>query len=246
MRSVTTMDEKRLTKLLSYIIMSDGGVYKAPNATNCQFIMNMTSDHEDFINYIKGLLEQVTTATKYDRRDYNTDGYKRKPQIRLESRAHPKFNVLRNRIYIDGYKGIDPHTIKLLDWESLAILYMSDGSLKTTPAGTKGLISPAYDITLNMKRLSYGDTLLLKRTLKDLLGLEWNVNRQNQYYYLRLRTKDYRRFTNEIRRFILPSFEYKLINYPNDLPQQPLGDDIVCSASQDAEDSRNDYPIGIS
>ena len=68
------------------------------------------------------------------------------------------------------------------------------------------------DVSLNMKRLSYGDQLFLKTQLKNKFDLDWNINRQNQYYYLRLRTKDISKFYEGVEPYILPSFKYKILN----------------------------------
>lgn len=197
------IDKKELMKLCSFIVMGDGGLYKiSKDVSNYKFIMNMKSENLDFILYCKDILENVTSCRIYDRKDYNIDEYNRKLQKRIESKVHPFFTNIHNRIYINKYKGLDPHAFKLFDWECLAILFMSDGS---------GCLKSGYkDYSLNMKRLSYGDQLFLKDQLKEKLDLEWNINKQNKYYYLRLRKKDYEKFENGIRKYILPSFKYKI------------------------------------
>ena len=220
------MDKKELTKLISYFAMGDGGVYY--NGSNCKFIMNMRSANKDYIDWVAEVVSEITSVTIKEVPDYNTDGYVRQPLTRLESKSHPFFTVLRNRIYVDKYKGLDPHTLKLLDWEALAILYMCDGSLYTDkPNPKKGLINNSYNVNLNMKRLSYGDQFILKKTLKENLDLEWNINKHNQYYYLRLRCKDLDKFMEGITPYIKPSFSYKLIRTEN---PEKSGGDIVCSS----------------
>lgn len=205
-------DKKRLTKLISYMAMGDGGFYVAKNCKNAKFIMNMITENEDYIDYVKWVLEHVAGCVKYIRKDYNTDGSNRKPQIRLESKTHPAFTTIRDRIYVGKYKGLDPHTLKLLDFEALSILYMCDGSLVKDFRPEIGMINPSYRVTLNLKRLSYGDQLLLKRSLKEKLDLEFNINRQNSYYYLVLRTKDVNKFMEGVSPYILPSFSHKIVS----------------------------------
>ena len=197
-------DKKELIKLCSFIIMGDGGVYKHTGNKECCFIMNMKKENSDYIEYCKNILENITICKITERIDYNKDGYIRQPQLRLTSSNHPLFTTLHNRIYTDKYKGLDPHIFKLFDWECLAILFMSDGC----SCYKKGYI----DVSLNMKRLSYGDQLYLKKELKNKFDLEWNINRQNQYYYLRLRNKDIPKFYKGIKPYILPSFKYKILD----------------------------------
>ena len=203
------MDKKQLTKLLSFFIMGDGGVYATE--LNSKFIMNMKEENKDYIDWVGSVLSTFVGTKQYQRTDYNTDGCVRKPQIRLESNTHPILTTLMERIYIDGYKGIDPHTLKLLDWEALAILFMCDGCLhEERPNPKKGLVNSSWNLTLNLKRLSYGDQFLLKKALKENLDLEFNINRHNQYYYLRLRSKDVEKMCRGVEPFMKNSFKYKI------------------------------------
>ena len=227
MDCVTTMDKKQQTKLLSYFIMGDGGVYIVKQ--NAKFIMNMRAVNQDYINWVDSVLKNVTGTKQYVRKDYNTDGCQRASQIRLESKCHPEFTKLRERIYTDSYKGIDPHALKLLDWEAMAILYMCDGGLnEDKPCAKKGLVNSSWNLTLNMKRLSYGDHLLLKRAIKEKLGMEFNINRQGKYYYLRLRTKDVEAFCKGVLPYMTKSFMYK-VRMIDSCSQAEQDGEIVCS-----------------
>lgn len=203
------MDKKQLVKLLSFFIMGDGGVYV--KKLNASFIMNMKAVHLDYIEWVEATLNEFVGTSKKDRKDYNTDGCTRQPQIRLESKTHPLLTTLRDRIYTDGYKGLDPHAMKLLDWEAMAILYMCDGCLhEDKPNPQKGLKNSSWNLSLNMKRLSYGDQLMLKKIIKENLDVEFNINRHGKYYYLRLRSKDVERFCRGVQTYIKPSFLYKI------------------------------------
>ena len=187
-------DNKELMKLCSFIVMGDGGLYKNKNCNNYKFIMNMKAEHLDYIEYCKDILDNISSAKIYNRKE----------QLIIVSKTHPFLTKIHDRIYIDNYKSLDPHAFKLFDWECLAILFMCDGCSTIK----KGYV----DVTLNLKRLSYGDQLFLKKALKDKMNLEWNINRQNKYYYLRLRSKDINSFYNGIKPYILPSFSYKILN----------------------------------
>jgi len=230
------MDKKQLTKLVSYFAMGDGGVYYS--GKHCKFIMNMRSKNRDYIDWVANTLKEITSVNVREVPDYNTDGYTRQPLTRLETAAHPFFTVLRNRIYVDKYKGLDEHTLKLLDWEALAILYMCDGSLYIDkPNIKKGLVNPSYNVYLHLKRLSYGDQYVLKKALKDHLDLEFNVNKCGNYYNLRLRVKDVEKFMQGVTPYMLSSFSYKLIRTEN---STQVDDDIVC-ASQECEEVEGNY-----
>jgi hypothetical protein len=215
MRSATTKyfkmikDKKELIKNLSYIIMGDAGVYyTSSEKSNCYFVMNMIKDNEDYIIKCKEVLENFTSCKikEIDKRE------NRKKQLSLYTPTHPLLTKMRERIYVGNYKSIDNHALKLLDYEALSYLYMSDGSILRDFRPNIGMINPSYRITLNMKRLSYGDQYLLKKALKEKLDLEWNINRNNQYFYLTLRTKDVSKFVNNINPFLTNSFKYKICN----------------------------------
>lgn len=199
-------DLKHLVKRLWYYSAFDGGLYRVKGAGNAYFAINMVKENLDYINKIKEAFDDLNIGFKiYDRKDYNTDGCIRKPQCRAQSSRHPKLQTIWERLYIDGRKVIDPHMLTLLDREALAIMFMADGSRYIDK---RCKASPKY--TLNIKGYSYGDQWLLKKALKEKLDLEFNINRQNNYYYLVLRTKDVAKFESLVEDHILPSFKYKL------------------------------------
>lgn len=217
MGCVETMDKKRLFKLISCFSMADGGLYKRRPNGNAYFAMNMSSLNEDYIDYVRSIIENVCPVFKTDVKNPCKN-----PQINLRTNLHPVFNSIRDRIYQDKYKGLDWHFVKNIDYEMLAIFYMCDGSLQIDkPNPKKGLKNDSLNITLNMKRLSYGDTFLLKKHLKENLDLEFNIYKQKKrtsgyYYYLRLRCKDSKKFMEGVAPYMFESFRRKI--YPNDLP----------------------------
>jgi hypothetical protein len=233
MEGVETMDKKQLIKLLSTFVMGDGGVYYSGH--NCRYVRNQLTKHEDFLNFQKNVLEMVTSTTLINVPDIRDN---RQPCSRLMTRAHPVFTKLREQIYTGNYKSISPHYLKLMDWEMLAYLYQDDGCISIYTKDNNDYC----DITLNLKRLSYGDQLLLKNALKEKLDLEFNVNGR-KFYFLRLRFKDQAKFLNGVARYIFPSFEYKLI-CPDDWLRNADGD-IVRTLRRRREVVRNDNSSNI-
>lgn len=218
MGCVETMDKKRLFKLISSFSMADGGIYKRRQNDNGYFAMNMLSENEDYIDYVKTVIEQLCEVKKT-----NVSNPCKNPQINIRSMCHPALTSIHSRIYQDKYKGLDWHFVKDIDFEMLSIFYMCDGSLYIEkPNAKKGLRNESVRVALNMKRLSYGDAFLLKKFIKENLNLEFNINKQlnknktGYYYYLVLRTKDVKSFMEGISPYMLESFRRKI--YPNDLP----------------------------
>lgn len=197
---------KGLMKRLYYFSTFDGGLYKTGKCTNARFILNMRTENMDFVEAAASALKDAAIGCSIkERKDYNTDGYTRAPQVRLESAAHPKLTTIWDRVYIDGRKVIDPHMLTMLDAEALAIIFMADGGRYVDKRCDA---TPIY--SLHTKGFSYGDNLLLKKEIKDKFGLEFNVSRHGKYWFLRLRAKDSSAFEEVVSSFVLPSFQYKL------------------------------------
>jgi hypothetical protein len=206
MEGATTMSNKELMKRLYYFSTFDGGLYLVASSTNASFIMNMKKENLDYVQRVESALVDAGIGCVINDRKLQDDGFNRQPQVTLRSKNHPKLTTIRDRIYIDGRKVIDPHMLTMMDAEALAIIYMADGSCvydKRSPEARP-------NITLNTKGFSYGDNWLLKKAIKDTLDLEFNINRQNNYWYLRLRAKDMDKFFEVVKDFVLPSFNYKL------------------------------------
>ena len=204
------IDQKQLTKLVSYMSTFDGGIYvpykrKPDSKVNCQFILNMRKENEDYVMWVKSVMENVTGVNIYERPDYNSDGYSRQPQIRLETNRHPFFTKIRDRIYIDGHKVIDPHMLKLMDEEALAIIFMCDGG---TSLDTRNK-NPHSRISLHTKGFSYADNMALSKSIYDKMGIITNVNKHGKYYYLNVATKSHKDFYFSVKPFVCSSFDYK-------------------------------------
>lgn len=224
------MDKKQLSKLISAFSMADGGLYRRNGGGQAYFMMNMLSCHDDYIEWVKSVFENLVHVNKT-----KVANPCKRPQTNLNSRAHPFLTKTWARIYRDGgYKGLDEHWVRNIDWEILAIFYMADGGLYVEqPNPKKGLVNPSPNVSLYMKRLSYGDQWFLKKSIKDNLGIEFNISKQTYkdkvYYFLRLRGKDIDKFMEGISPYVVDSFKYKLYDSERKAPvaPRPQDDDIV-------------------
>lgn len=230
-------DKKQLVKLLSYMATFDGGLYVVnrkdrPMATNnAFFVLNMLEENRDYIEWVADTVRNVTGVRVVERPDYNTDGCVRRPQLRLESRRHPMLTTIRNRIYTpDNKKVIDLHMLTLMDAEALAIIFMADGG--------SFLDQGKYPaVCLHTKGFSEADNLALSKSIYEKLGIRSTVNRQSNYFFLRIKSSDVALFADTVRPHVLPSFLYKLERLA---PTQTSGDDIVCTSVKTEEVGRND------
>lgn len=200
-------DKKELVKLISAFSTFDGGLYRQKSG-QAVYVMNMRAENYDYIKWASEVINNIVPTSIKNRKDYNTDGAKRAPQMRLESRRHPFLTKLHSRIYIDRKKVIDPHMLKMMDAEMLAIIFMADGGSRAYKS--KGSVRYSSSITLNTKGFSYGDNLILSKAIYNSTGILSNINKQNQYYYLNLPVKSHELFVRTVCQYITPSFRYKL------------------------------------
>lgn len=184
----------------------DGGVYKTKGGRDAAFIMNMVKDNLDYVEFVQDTISNITSVQIKDRPDHNTDGYNRKQQVRLWSKQHPYFTKIRNRVYIDNHKVIDPHMLTMMDDEALAIIFMTDGSTAADDRWT----NPHAKISLCTKGFSYADNLALSKAIYEKCDIRSTVHRQKQYYYLYIKTADHIKFVEAVLPYLCKSFYYKL------------------------------------
>ena len=210
--------------MLYYFVGFDGGVYMSGN--NARFVMNMRKDNVDYIEWVAKTLETFTSTSTYPviQRD------NRKSLICLQSKTHPKLTTIRERLYVDDRKVLDPHQLALLDAEALAIIFMADGGTSIDKRWNK-----YAEIKLHTKGYSYFDNLALSKAIYEKTGIRTTVNRHGKYYFLRVKSQDIQRFITTISPHILPSFHYKLERLA-----PVMGDDIVCASQECEEVNRND------
>lgn len=193
-----SINEKQLSKLLYYFTSFDGGVYQS--GKDCRFVMNMRAENADYINWVVQTLQnfvEVSTHNVVQRGN-------RSPLVCVTSKTHPKFTVLRERLYLpDSKKVLDPHQLTLMDNEALAIVFMADG-------GTSLDKGKYPEIKLHTKGYSYFDNLALSKAIYEHCDIRTTVNRHNQYWFLRVKTADLNKFVNSVKPYTLPSFSYKL------------------------------------
>lgn len=201
------MDKKYITKVIAACLLGDGSVRVKKGCVNANFRLAQIEDHADHVEFVKGVASQVTGVNTWVKTNFaEGSGKNPKPQIWIETGAHPFFTNFYERMYPNGHKVVDPHYLTLLDAEFLAIWYMQDG---TCGAGQK-----YAQIRLATHGFSYGENHFLRSTLKERLGLDWNVvgHRQNnkQYYFLALRSTDNEKFREMILPYMQESFMYKV------------------------------------
>jgi hypothetical protein len=191
--------------------MGDGGVYrgkyKGKYNGNAKFIANNIADNSDYIYARAAVLEELTSVRVIDVSKYGKGN--KKPLLRTETRVHPVYTKLWNRIYSTGRKGIDPHQLKFMSWRFLAILFQDDGS-----CCVDNRCNATPQVEIATKNFTYPENMAIKLAIKEKLNIEFNVRRQNYrdriYWYLVLPVRFYDKFRNGVEPYIFDSFRYKI------------------------------------
>jgi hypothetical protein len=237
---VETMNDKELTKYIVAFTYGDGSI--GYHGKNCRFGATCIIDNMDYILWRKSILENLTPVLVYEN---SKDLPNHKRIFKTNSRTHPTYTKIQNRMYHDGRKTIDPHYLKLMDWETLAIFYMDDGSLRNvTQTYKENTYSNKYPNIASMS-FNYAENLMLRNCFKDILGIEFNIHKHSTRengeinYMLCLGGSSRERFYKGIGKYILPSFRYKLDN-SYDVPPYQGGEDIVRTTEKSVEEGAND------
>ena len=202
-------NNKDISKRLYYYSTFDGYLDNRGENRNSRLSVTMIKENSDYIDRVALALDEAEIGYKVWEPALNLhDGCNRRQQYRVQSKAHPKLTAIRNRIYIDGKKVIDPHMLTMMDAETLAIILMADGSRKKIEL-VDGTESPLYRLHIN--GFSYADNLSVANAIKEKLNIPFNVERQaTNKYGLTLPKKFNSLFEDTVSDFVLESFNYKL------------------------------------
>lgn len=229
-------DKKELFRYIWAFTLGDGSIHidKRHSVGNARFSCGQLVEHEDYILWRANILSNVTSVRIHNVHYVTNSRPNNKPLLKTVTSAHPVFTEIHHRMYQNGVKRIDPHHIKWLDWEVLAILYQDDGCLWFSKARKNDeMYRP--NVTIATNNFSYGENMMLSKYIYDKLGIHFNpkrkVRKSGIQWILELKRSDMFRFTQGIIPFVKPSFFYKV-----DLDRMNVSDfyksdgDIVRSA----------------
>lgn len=205
------MNEREFIKYVVAFLYGDGGVYY--HGKNARFEATILETNRDYADWRSGILSWLTEVNIYPIHREN-----RCDILKTSTRTHPIYSKIRDRVYVDNVKHLDPHYLKMFDWETLAILYMDDGCLSKVRYNSRKngeYLGFTPRVSIATHKYGYEGNLFLKNFFKEKFDLEFNVarapTRGKLFWQLLLRSKDYRKFEDGVKSFILPSFTYKLV-----------------------------------
>lgn len=192
----------QLSKFIKWSVTGDGCVSYATHNKDAHYSITRAREHEDYLYIIKdkftNLQNCTVTIDSYTRKDNG------KEVLSLRTSSHPIFTRVRDRQYIKNHRVLDPHQMSVLDWESMAFLYMDDGSLCKNVKG--------YPIVrLSTCAYSYAEQMFLRLNIIEKLGVTFNINKTGKsLYQLNLAKNSFDTWFSGISSFIVSSYKYKL------------------------------------
>jgi hypothetical protein len=208
----TITDRKELTKYVASFLLGDGCLsFSNERSLNARYSLTQTADHKDYVEWQADILSNITGVKLWQREAWvDGIGTKRKSTMYLKSRSVPLYTDIRNRYYLNGRKVVSPHDLKLMDWQSMAIWFMDDGSTDLKVGIKKDYIR----IVLCTDNFSYGDCLLLRNFVKERFNIGFDIISINTKSGVKYRMKTSKEnavaFLDGIAPFVFPSFHYKL------------------------------------
>ena len=171
-------------------ILGDGYLRIVPGRKNAFLEINHSISEKDYVDWkhqeLKNLVKSPPKARK---------GKGKRIAYRFFTKQHPEITKLYQEFYQDREKVIPNFKLNPL---IIAVWFMDDGS------------KSYRTYYLNTQCFDYQSQQRLIQMLKEQYGIESSLNRDKEYYRLRIKQSSAKRFKKSIQNYIIPTMEYKL------------------------------------
>lgn len=194
--------ENDLKQLLIGSLLGDGCFCSVGSKTkNMCLSIAHSEKQKEYLEYKWRILNKYNLASSIVRYHTNSKRYSHELiGYRFKSKLHPIFTDIRIKYYdLQGHKRVFEEFVKDIDALGLAIWYMDDGYVTKNSC-----ILSTCSFTLE-------EQSLLADILLDKFDLHFTVGKYDNSMYLQAR--DFPKFVNLIKDYIIPSMQYKLITY---------------------------------
>lgn len=176
-------------------LLGDGYMRIIPGRSDAFLEINHSIKAKDYVDYKYKSLKRLCESAPKER-----DSNGNRVAYRFFTKQHPDFTDLYHKFYKNNKKIIPKNLI--LDPVILAIWYMDDGSKCRN-----------NDIYLNTQQFSMNDQNLLLNKLRGL-GIFARLNKDKQYYRIRILKESIRLFMEIISPNVVDTMQYKLVMTP--------------------------------
>ena len=171
-------------------LLGDGYLRIVPNRKNAFIEINHSISEKDYVDWKYLKLKDLVKSPPKQRK-----GKGRRIAYRFFTRQHPELTELYQKFYKDGKKIIP--NLKL-DPLMIAVWFMDDGS------------KSYKTYYLNTQRFDYQSQKILIQMLKEQCGINSSLNRDKEYFRIRVKQKSAEIFKKLIIDYIIPAMKYKL------------------------------------
>lgn len=172
-------------------ILGDGYIRIITGRKNAFLEINHSYNAKEYVDWKYMMLKNVSGSEPKLRK-----GNGRRLAYRFYSRQHPEITNFFSVFYYNSKK-IIPDNLRI-DPLALAVWYMDDGSK-----------CRESDVYLNTQQFIESDQTKLIECLA-VMGVESKMNRDKQYWRLRIIKSSIPKFMQIIKNYIIPSMQYKL------------------------------------
>lgn len=176
-------------------LLGDGTLRKQGTRINALLEVNHAYKYKEYVDWKYNLLKEfILTPPKHRIGKGNRVAY------RFTTRSIPSFTKYYNKFYVNGKK-IIPNDLSLSSL-ALAVWFMDDGCKSRS------------SLYLNSQQFVLKEQKLLQELLWRSYKIDSSLNRDKQYWRIRITTASTTRMKDIISPYILPCFRYKLTYDP--------------------------------
>jgi len=173
-------------------ILGDGYVRIIPRRKNAFLEVNHSINQRLYVDWKYQMLQSIVKSEPKLRK-----GNGKRIAYRFFTQCIPEITNLFHYFYQEKRKMI-PNNL-LIDSLSLAVWFMDDGSRS------------GGSFYLNTQQFSMHDQKILQNILLKQFDIHSGLNRDKEYWRIRVLTADAQKFCSIVRPYIIPSMEYKLV-----------------------------------
>lgn len=191
-----------LKQLLIGSLLGDG-CYCSVGGTTKNMCLSIahSEKQKEYLEYKHSILDRYNLASTIIGYRINNSRYSRElTGFRFKSRLHPIFTNIRTKYYdCDGHKRVFKEFVEDIDALGIAIWYMDDGYVTKNSC-----VFSTCSFTVEEQQI-------LAEILLRKFNLHFNVGVIDNSMYLQ--AKDFPKFVELVKPYIIPSMQYKLITY---------------------------------
>lgn len=176
-------------------LFGDGYLRIVPGRKNAFLEINHSFSQKEYVNWKYEMLKSICKSGPISRKGNGT-----RIAYRFTTRQHPELTELHTSFYLNGVKRIPRDVV--LNPMMLAVWFMDDGSR-----------CRAGDVYLNTQQFAREDQEYCLSLLASL-GIDASLNRDKEYWRIRIKKDSLPHFFATIREHVVPSMTYKLNHDP--------------------------------